>query len=218
MVPPGRYYIEVNLPGFHTLQSEILDFSKTSLINFDLPLASKPHINLTLPFIGNITFSFPPISQPQTLSVLQKGENITSQAPITQPTPALPFSLPDKNNNLVTLSSLLGKKVLYTFLSPWSPHAVDQASILSYVNQSILTDRLVYGIIVQGSPTEADIFLRRGQYKFPYLVDADGKTASDYNVIELPQHFLVDSKGIIREVISGVLDGQTILEKLNQLQ
>ena len=217
MVPGGRYYIEANLPGFHTLQSEILDFSKTSLINFDLPLASKPHINLTLPFIGNITFSFPPISQPQTLSVLQKGEKITSQAPITQPTQALQFSLPDKNNNPVTLSSMLGKKVLLTFLAPWSPHAVDQALILSYASQSILANQSIHGIIVQESPTTADIFMRRGQYKFPYLVDEFGSLASNYNVTILPQHFFIDSKGIIREVISGVLDANVILEKLNQL-
>ena len=217
MVPGGRYYIEANLPGFHTLQSEILDFSKTSLIHFDLPLESKPHISLTLPLIGKLTFSFPPFSQPKTLPVLQISENFINQVPIAQPVPAPPFSLPDKNNNLITLSSLSGKKTLLTFLSPWSPHAVDQASILSKISQNIPADQLAYGIIVQESPTTADIFMRRGQYKFPYLVDEGGATANNYNVTMLPQHIFIDSKGIIREVISGVLDGSTILEKLNQL-
>ncbi len=218
MVPAGKYYIEASLPGFNTLQSEILDFSKTSLINFDLPLESKPHIAITLPLIGRITFSFPPFSQPQTLPVLQKGESITSQVPITHSTQALPFSLPDKNNNPVTLSSMLGKKVLLTFLAPWSSHAVDQASILSKINQNITAGQLMYGIIVQESPATTVIFMKSGQYQFPYLVDEDGITANNYNVTALPQHVFIDSKGIIREVISGVLDGPTILEKLNQLQ
>lgn len=216
MVPAGRYYVQANLPGFHTLQSEILDFSKTSLIRFDLPLESIPHIAITLPFIGNVTLSFPPFSQPQTLPVLQNQESLTSQAPIIQPTQALYFSLPDKNNNPVSLSSMLGKKVLLTFLSPWSPHAVDQASILSMINQNI-NNQLIYGILVQENPTTADIFMKRGRYQFSYLVDEVGTTASNYNVTILPQHFLIDSKGIIREAISGVLDDKTILEKLNQL-
>lgn len=217
MVPAGRYYIEANLSGFHTLQSQILDFSKTSLIYFDLPLESKPHFSVTLPFIGKLTFSFPPFSSPKTLPVLQVPENLIVQEPIALPTQALQFSLPDKNNNLITLSSLLGKKILLTFLAPWSPHAVDQVSILSKTNRSILANQSIQGIIVQESPTTADIFMRRGQYSFPYLIDTVGKTVSDYNVTILPQHFFIDSKGIIREVISGILEKSVILEKLNQL-
>lgn len=217
MVPGGRYYVEANLPGFYTLQSKILDFSKTSLIRFYLPLESKPHINITLPFIGNVTFSYPPFSSPKTLSVLQTPEKLTTQSLITQPAQASQFSLPDKNNNPVTLSSMFGKKILLTFISPWAPHAVDQASILSKINQSLPANQLIYGIIVQESSPSADIFMRRGRYQFPYLVDVAGKTATDYNVIDLPRHYFIDSKGIIREAISGVLDNLTILEKLNQL-
>lgn len=217
MVPAGRYYIEANLPGFHTLQSKILDFSKTSLVRFYLPLEDKPHITIALPFIGSITFSFPPFSSPKTLPVLQVPENLIVQESTAFPTQALQFSLPDKNNNLITLSSLLGKKILLTFIAPWSPHAVDQASILSKTNRSILANQSIKGIIVQESPTTADIFMRRGQYQFPYLVDEVGKTAGDYDAITLPQHFFIDSKGIIREVISGILEESIIVEKLNHL-
>lgn len=217
MVPQGRYYVEASLPGFHVLESEILDFSKTSLINFDLPLESKPHITINFPFIGRLTFSLLSFSPPKTLHVLQEGGDFAIQVPAIQPTQALPFSLPDKNNSFVTLSSLAGKRVLLTFLAPWSPHAIDQASILSKTAQRILTNQAVYGIIVQESQTTADIFMRRGQYQFPHLVDAVGKTASDYNITTLPQHFFIDSKGIIREVISGILEEDTIVEKLGRL-
>lgn len=217
MVPPGRYYIQVNLPGFDVLQSEILDFSKTSLIRFYLPLVLKPHVTIVLPFIGSITFSFSSFFPTKTLSVLQEDKNFTVHAPVAQPTQALSFSLPDKNNNFVTLSSFAGKKVLLTFFSTWTPHSVGQASILSKISQSIFSNQSIQGIIVQESRTTADIFMRRGQYQFNYLVDEIGTTANSYNVTVLPQHFFIDSKGIIRETISGVLDENTILEKLNQL-
>jgi len=222
MVPSGRYYLEVKASGFRTMRSEITDLSENSILNFTFPLTPKPKISLNLPFIGEITLALPSLFPPETLSQdkLVKPQLTLSLAELTlQPGVEVPdFSLPDREGNLVGPSQFLGKRLLLTFFTPWSPHSLEQVPILDEVSKSSQETQEILGIALQESVAVTEVFMRRGSYTFLVVADKNGETAADYKITTLPQHFFIDSQGKIQQVYVGVLGKEELLEKLNRLE
>ena len=194
MVPAGKYYVEIKAPGHRTTQSEILTLTGTSTLNFDLSMRSNPLLSL-------------PFSPPDTVVVTVGGNKQISEK-VTKPavgSDAPTAGLPLENHK--------NKKLLLTFLSPWSPLSQDQALILSGID----SDEIL-AVSLQETEARTQVFMQRGSYTFPIVADPEGKSGTDYNVTILPQHYLIDSSGKIQEIITGVLSKNEILNILAKVR
>jgi len=203
MVPAGRYYVQIDAPGRRRAQSNIFDFSNTSVLNANFK--TTPSLNI----LSNIL-------PPDTSDFLNKKtekklpQNILgSNAPI--------FSLPS-NLGLVSQDSFKGKKTVLTFISTWAPESVAQSQILQKLYSQISPDEKILGISLQETESTTETFVKRGGYSFPIVSDRDGYTAENYKVEALPYHVFIDTKGKIRETSSGLLTEAEIINKLNKLQ
>ena len=213
MVPPGKYYMEVKTSGFETVQSEILKLSQTSNLNFTFPLKPKPNIVLDIPILGEVKLSIPTFV-PQTIKTEKPQESLKIRQLQLLNNPAPPLVLPNLQKREINLSDLKGKKIMVSFLSPWSPPSLEQASIFSNLSTSLLSDQEILTVLLQESQASAETFMKRGNYKFPVLVDRDGQSATNFQVTLLPQHFIIDSQGSIQEIVNGVISQNEALEKL----
>lgn len=221
MAPKGKYYLEVRASGYNILQSEIIEVSQTSILNYKLAITPKPKIEFTLPIIGHVTFTVPSFSAPETFSVQkvssqkkQDEENNIFQVGA----PAPDFSLPNLENKEVNLADFKGKKLALSFISPWSALSLEQTPFLSQASASLKENQAILVISLQESPAATLAFMKKGDYKFPLVTDKDGKTAELYNITILPHHVFIDGSGRIQEIYSGVLSKEELVEKLTKLK
>lgn len=216
MVTPGKYYIEVKASGFHTLQSEIMTTPEIAMLNFDFILRSKPKITLSLPVIGTVVLALPSFSPPDTSpAALSKPQDISPSVASGEVAPE--FTLPNLDNEKVSLSSFKGKKMVLTFISPWSPLSLEQAPILSVASKDLSENQAILVVSLQESVPTTQTFMKRGSYSFPVVVDKDGTVGTDFKITVLPQHFFIDATGKIQEIFNGVLSKNELLQKLENM-
>jgi peroxiredoxin len=205
IVPPGRYYVQIDAPGRRRAQSNIFDFTETSILNANFK--TTPSINIFSNLLP------PDISTAQNKLI----ENTSSQNILGNSIPS--FNLPSSNTSeIVSSNSFIGKKTVFSFISTWAPESVAQAEILQKLKPQISSGQRELAIALQETPSSAETFLKRGGYDFPLVADVDGFTGENYRVGALPFHVFIDTKGKIRETYSGILHESELLNKLNKLQ
>lgn len=116
--------------------------------------------------------------------------------------PAPDFELKDTKGNLWRLSDLRGKVVLINFCASWLPLCEAEAE-----SREALFRKM------QGRPFQmleilySDDFKHAKQYiekhMTPVLIPPDDKVASSYSVTGVPETFVIDKRGIIREKVIG---------------
>jgi hypothetical protein len=162
---------------------------------------------LSLPIFGEISITLPDFKPPQTNIVEIKDLK----------TEMKDHELTNKIAPAISGVSL-GKspKHLVTFLSSWSPQAMEQISLLNDASQDLGEGKAITGVFLQDSEGETTALMKRGGYSFEAISDKNGFSGQAYQINTLPQHFFVKD-GIVQEVINGVLTSQEIIEKLDQL-
>jgi len=220
MAPPGKYYLEIDAPGFNSLQSEIITVDQTSSLNYKLLLTSKPKIEFVLPVLGKIVLTIPSFLPPETFAVQKVSPKPeTKVAEEFKPgTPAPDFSLPNLENKQVNLAGFRGKKLLLTFIAPWSSPSLEQAPFLSKASLNLSKNQAMLVISLQESTATTQTLMKKGNYKFPVVADTDGKTSAEYKVTILPYHVFIDATGKIQETFTGVLTDEELIKKLANVQ
>jgi len=198
-LPPGTYYLKIKSKGYKTFTSNIFTLNNSTPINADFALEPTKYFKL-----GSIEFSLPDLFgsrgdiQLKTLKVPQAaGVNklIGQVAPV--------FDLPTTSGNF-ELISLRGSPSVLTFVNTWSPQSIEQISIMD----SLISNQQIAGafVLTQEDLIKVEIFTTRGNYKSEFVVDSDGELVEEYNLTTLPMHFVLDRKGVINEIVTGVLN------------
>jgi peroxiredoxin len=52
---------------------------------------------------------------------------------------------------------------------------------------------------------------------YPILIDTDGKVSDAYNVFGIPSSFFIDKDGVIRDIILGEMNQDSINNKIEKL-
>jgi thioredoxin-dependent peroxiredoxin len=107
--------------------------------------------------------------------------NMASMPAVGQPAPA--FTLPDEDNNQVSLSDLKGKPViLYFYPKDDTPGCTKEAcSIRDFYNEIQAAGGVLYGASPD-SPDSHRAFIDKYDLNFPLLSDEDKSAAQDYGV------------------------------------
>jgi cytochrome c biogenesis protein CcmG/thiol:disulfide interchange protein DsbE len=135
--------------------------------------------------------------------------------------PAPDFTLATLDGAPVSLAAQRGKVVIVNLWASWcGPCRVEMPAIQRLYDAQRdqgLTVLAIHGTF-QDSEANARAFADELGLTFPIVLDRDGEVSRRYRLRALPSTFMVDRKGIIREVIfGGPLSEATLQSKVDAL-
>jgi DsbE subfamily thiol:disulfide oxidoreductase len=117
------------------------------------------------------------------------------------------FTLQDTEGRTWRLADLAGKIVLVNFWASWcDPCRDEMPSIQSLLNSQKGNDTFVFlSILYRDDPGRATAYLREKGFAFPVLIDSKN-VALSYGVTGVPETFIIDKTGVIKDKIIGPLN------------
>jgi cytochrome c biogenesis protein CcmG/thiol:disulfide interchange protein DsbE len=121
--------------------------------------------------------------------------------------PALPFALTTYEGAPVSLEAHRGHVVLLNFWASWCyPACYEEAPVLESAWRAYRERGLVViGIDIQDTEAAGRRFIQQFGLTFPNAPDPKGKVSIDYGVYGVPETFLIDRRGLIRDKKVGAV-------------
>jgi peroxiredoxin len=119
------------------------------------------------------------------------------------------FFLSDLNEKPYRLSDFRGKVVFLNFWATWCKPCREEMPSMEVLNKNFEKDGLVIlAVSIDRVTTTKDIppFVKGLNLTFPVLIDSWGKTDKPYKRMGVPETFIIDQEGIIREIVIGPRD------------
>jgi len=118
--------------------------------------------------------------------------------------PAPDFTLVDLQGKSWTLSQLKGQVVFINFWATWCPPCLDELPSMQNLLAKLPKDRFkMLAVLNKDKPGMADFVAKQKGLTMPILDDGQNKVGSAYFLTGLPETFIVDKQGIIREKVIG---------------
>ena len=116
--------------------------------------------------------------------------------------------LTDTAGNTYNISGLKGSVVFINFWASWcKPCREEMSSIQSLYNQFKDDKKLrMLMVIYRDDYEKALSYLKENNFQLPVLIDKDGKAASAYGITGVPETYIIDKKGVLKEKIIGPND------------
>lgn len=129
--------------------------------------------------------------------------------PLVVGKPAPDFSLSDLSDKPIRLSDFRGKVVFLNFWATWCAPCREEMPSMEILNKNYEKNGLVIlAVSIDRVTTAKDIppFVKGMNLTFPVLIDSWGKTDKPYKRMGVPETFIIDQEGIIREIVIGPRD------------
>ena len=136
--------------------------------------------------------------------------------PLTVGKVAPDFHLPDLNDKELRLSDFRGKVVFLNFWATWCKPCREEMPSMEILYKNFEKDGLVIlAISIDRVTTKKDIppFVKALNLTFPILIDSWGQTDKRYKLMGVPETYIIDQQGILREKVIGPRDW-TVLDNL----
>ncbi|RCW45638.1 TlpA family protein disulfide reductase [Paenibacillus prosopidis] len=150
-------------------------------------------------------------------------ESITMAAPAADFKPkagykATDFELPSLDEKFYKIGGKQGKLTFVNFWASWCGPCELEAPDLQRIHEKYGDVIQLYGINATKYDKEraAREFVNEYEFTFPILMDRVGDVTKQYKVDTFPTSFLIDSNGVIRERINGVItfeEWERLIEK-----
>jgi len=128
---------------------------------------------------------------------------------IDRPAPA--FALPTPEGGTL-VSAQLGGPVLVNFWASWCTPCLQEHPLLMELARSGVT---IVGINYKDEPEAARQWLARHGNPFARIAqDRDGRVGLDWGVYGVPETFVIDKQGVIRDKIIGAITRKSVDERL----
>lgn len=114
------------------------------------------------------------------------------------------FQVVDLDGNTVNLRDFRGKVIFLNFWATWCPHCKGEMPSMEKIYQDY-RDRgfVVLAVSCREDPEKVKEVVKEMGVSFPVFADPQGAASLAYRVKGVPVTFLIDSQGIIREIILG---------------
>jgi cytochrome c biogenesis protein CcmG/thiol:disulfide interchange protein DsbE len=110
---------------------------------------------------------------------------------------------PTSTGATLSSASLRGKPVYLNFFATWCPPCNEEAPDVNALQKQYAGRGLrIVGVDELENAKKAAQFVHKYGLVYPALVD-DGTLQSEYQVNGLPVHVFIDSKGVIRKIVTG---------------
>ena len=119
------------------------------------------------------------------------------------------FALTDITEKPYRLSDFRGKVVFLNFWATWCAPCREEMPSMEVLYKNFEKDGLVIlAVSIDRVTTTKDIppFVKGMNLTFPVLIDSWGQTDKPYKRLGVPETFLIDQQGVIREIIIGPKD------------
>ncbi|MFM8551987.1 MAG: redoxin domain-containing protein [Nitrospiraceae bacterium] len=139
--------------------------------------------------------------------------------PLTVGKVAPDFELPGLDDKLVRLSDYRGKVVFLNFWATWCKPCREEMPSMEILHKNFEKDGLVIlAVSIDRVTTKKDIppFVKGMNLTFPVLVDSWGQTDKRYKLMGVPETYIIDRDGMLREKVIGPKDW-TVLDNLKVL-
>ena len=114
------------------------------------------------------------------------------------------FSLVDLNGKTWTLSELKGQVVFVNFWATWCPPCREEMPSMQRLYSMLPKDKFkMLAVLSQDDPKLADGFAKKLGISMPILDDQKNNIGPKYGLTGVPETFIVDKKGILREKFIG---------------
>ena len=136
--------------------------------------------------------------------------------PLTVGKEAPDFNLPNLEDKPVKLSDYRGKVVFLNFWATWCKPCREEMPSMEVLYKNFEKDGLVIlAVSIDRVTTKKDIppFVKGLSLTFPVLVDSWGQTDKRYKLMGVPETYIIDRQGILREKVIGPRDW-TVLDNL----
>jgi cytochrome c biogenesis protein CcmG/thiol:disulfide interchange protein DsbE len=133
--------------------------------------------------------------------------------------PAVPFTLTGFDGAPVRLDALRGRVVLVNFWASWCyPACYEEAPVLEAGWQRY-RDRglVVVGVDIQDKEPAARRFVAQFGLTFVNAPDPQGRVSIDWGVYGVPETFLIDRRGVIRDKKVGAITEGYFQERVEPL-
>ena len=127
--------------------------------------------------------------------------------------PAKPFTIPSLDGKTISLDSFKGKVVILNFWATWCPPC--RAEIPEFVQfyRDFEKDVVIIGLGVNDSDAALQEFRKENRINYPVANDKRNRVARLYGGIRsIPTTFIINRKGIIRDMRVGGIDRQELLK------
>ena len=132
---------------------------------------------------------------------------IDGDEPVVIGSKAPDFVLTDFSGPTIDTSKLRGKTVLINFWASWCAPCEDEAEMLEETWRTYRDDGteavLFIGVAYMEIETASQAFLSEFDVTYPNGPDLQGKISDLYKVTSVPETYLVDPEGILRNVKKG---------------
>jgi cytochrome c biogenesis protein CcmG, thiol:disulfide interchange protein DsbE len=129
--------------------------------------------------------------------------------PLTVGKVAPDFALPDLDDKTVKLSDFRGKVVFLNFWATWCKPCREEMPSMEVLYKNFENNGLVVlAVSIDRVTTKKDIppFVKGMSLSFPVLVDSWGQTDKRYKLMGVPETYVIDQQGVLREKIIGPRD------------
>jgi len=153
------------------------------------------------------------------ISVLKSQEHPARKAAVGLEAPA--FELKDSGGKIWRLDDLRGKVVLLNLWASWCVTCKEELpSIQNLINIEKDNNKLIFvSVLYKDSPEKALAYMKANGFTFPILIDT-GNIADLYGITGVPETFVIDKNGTIRQHVVGPLqwDSPDVRAALTRLQ
>ncbi len=129
------------------------------------------------------------------------------------------FTLTDLQGKTWQLNDLQGKVVFLNFWATWCQPCVEEMPAMEILNKrlSIAPFKMIT-ILSNDRPEFAKQMIQRVGATFPVLIDPESTVSGQYGLTGVPETFIIDQDGIVREIFIGPRpwDSQEALDMLGQ--
>lgn len=129
--------------------------------------------------------------------------------PLVVGMPAPDFSLPDLEGKKRQLSDYRGKVIFLNFWATWCKPCKEEMPSMEVLWENFKNeDFVMLAVSMDRVTTQKDIspFIESLKLTFPILTDSWGQTDKRYKLMGVPETYIIDQNGILREKIIGPRD------------
>lgn len=118
--------------------------------------------------------------------------------------PAPDFSLVDLTGRTWTLSELKGQVVFVNFWATWCPPCREEMPAMQRLYKTLPPEGFkMLAILSKDAPAQGASFARKLNITFPILDDQNNQIGPKYGLTGVPETFIIDQHGILREKFIG---------------
>ncbi|MEW6110358.1 MAG: redoxin domain-containing protein [Nitrospirota bacterium] len=111
-------------------------------------------------------------------------------------------------STIYSLSDFGGKVVFLKFWATWSQSCLEEIPSIQNLHNRFKNDERLQILIVlyRDDYQNAFEYMKENNYDYPLFIDSNGKIASSYGVTAVPETYIIDKRGFLREKIIGPTD------------